>query len=526
MVAPVAVAAGDIQTVEAAASMLRAGGTAADAAVAGILAALVAEPGLINLGGGGLALVREPTGLVGYDFMADMPSRPPYPGMDFYEVVVQFEASSQSFWLGRASVAVPGLIAGLYTLHQRHGRLPWATLFEPAIRLAREGAVLSEAQVTILRLLRGLYERDPKLRARFVPNGEPPKPGTRLRRPDLARTLELLAREGPDAFYRGPLAEAILADQAEHGGLLTREDLARYQVRQVQPLARTYRGHRVWLPDLPSRGGGLVAFTLALLEDYALGQAPFPWHLVDHLRLLLEAMRLTEDARPLWEDLNASSEERRRRLFEAHLPRARAALRAALAGSPDAQTQPLPERPFTTHISVLDREERLVSMTVTAGEDAGFIVGDTGMRLNNMLGEADLHPQGFHKMRPGERLGTMMTPVIAHMADGGWFAVGSGGSSRIRSAVLQTFSAVADFHLTLTAAVQAPRVHYEAGICHLEGGIPAERAEALARLGYRVNLWPTRSMYFGGAHAVYVRAGEAQAAGDPRRGGAGWVDVF
>jgi len=247
---------------------------------------------------------------------------------------------------------------------------------------------------------------------------------------------------------------------------------------------------------------------------------------VAHLRLLLEAMRLTEDARPLWEDLHASSEERRRRLFEEHLPRARAALRAALAGSPDAQTQPLPERPFTTHISVLDRDERLVSMTVTAGEDAGFIVGDTGMRLNNMLGEADLHPQGFHKMRPGERLGTMMTPVIAHMADGGWFAVGSGGSSRIRSAVLQTFSAVADFHLTLTAAVQAPRVHYEAGICHLEGGIPAERAEALARLGYRVNLWPTRSMYFGGAHAVYVRAGEAQAAGDPRRGGAGWVDVF
>ena len=522
-----AIAAGDAQTAAAAAAMLRAGGSAVDAAVAATFAALLSEPPLINLGGGGIALVGRGTDIVAYDFMADMPSRAPYAGMDFYEVEVQFEAATQSFWLGRASVAVPGLVAGLHAMHRDYGRLPWPRLLQPAIRLAEEGAVLSPAQAHILALLAELYRHDDALRALFLPDGRPLPAGARVRRPALARTLRLLAEQGPDAFYRGPIAQAIVADQQAHGGLITADDLAHYQVHRNPPLQRGYRHAQVWLPGLPSAGGGLVAFTLALLEDHDLHA--WPALSPEHVRLLAEAMRLTQHARPHWEDAGRDASARRAAFFDpAFIAEYRGRLRRALARetfSPDEPPEP-PHGPYTTHISVADFDGLVVSMTVTAGEDAGFIVPGTGIRLNNMLGEADLHPQGFHRLPPGTRLGTMMTPLLARWetaAGPRYLAVGSGGSSRIRSAVLQTFSYNFDFGYDLQQAVDAPRVHYENRVLHLEGGVPPTTAQALAAHGYPVNPWPARSMYFGGAHAITWQAAQVQAAGDGRRGGVGQV---
>ena len=519
---PAAVAAGDAQTVDAALRMLRANGNAVDAAVAAMFAALLAEPPLINLGGGGLALVGRGESVTTYDFMADMPSGPPRPDMDFYEVVVQFEAATQSFWMGRASVAVPGLVAGLHAMHADHGRLPWAQVLEPAIQLAEEGAVISPAQAHIIGLLAELYRHDPNLQALFLPQGRPIQAGTRLRRPRLARTLRLLAEQGPDAFYRGPIAQAIVADQQAHGGLITAADLANYRVHRDPPLQRTYRDTRLWLPGPPSKGGGLVAFTLALLEDHPVGQLePLG---VAHVRLLAEAMRLTQRLRPRWDALA----DRPQDFFAPDfLAEQRARLRQALAQGPSPQAQPEAHTsPYTTHISVADAEGLMVSMTATAGEDAGFLLPEWGFRMNNMLGEADLHAEGFHRLKPGTRLGTMMTPLLARQDEDGaarWLAVGSGGSSRIRSAVLQTFSYVCDFGYDLTRAVSAPRIHDEGGILHLEGGVPEATAQALERLGYRVNRWAQRSMYFGGAHAIRWQPRQAQAAGDPRRGGVGRV---
>ncbi len=523
---PAAIAAGDVQTVAAAAHMLRAGGNAVDAAVAATFAALLAEPPLINLGGGGIALVgHEEKGVAAYDFMADMPSGRPHAAMDFYEVVVQFEAASQSFWLGRASVAVPGLVAGLHAMHADHGRLPWARLLEPAIRLAEEGAILSPAQAHIIALLAPLYERDPALRTLFLPDGRPIAAGTRLRRPALARTLRLLAEQGPAAFYRGPIAQAIVADQQAHGGLITQQDLATYQVHRTKALSPAYRGARLWLPGPPSKGGGLVAFTLALLEAYDL--AAFTPLSPAHVRLLAEAMRLTQQARPTWDQMLQKDGAAAEFLDEAHIAAYRAALQQVLRQDTFLPALPEPPTgPFTTHISVIDGDGLAVSMTVTAGEDAGYIVPGTGIRLNNMLGEADLHPAGFHRLAPGARLGTMMTPLLARWTTPQGprlLAVGSGGSSRIRSAVLQTFSYVYDFGYALEQAVRAPRIHYEDEVLHLEGGVPPTTAQALAARGYPVNLWPNRSMYFGGAHAVTWSPREAQAAGDDRRGGAGQV---
>ena len=179
------------------------------------------------------------------------------------------------------------------------------------------------------------------------------------------------------------------------------------------------------------------------------------------------------------------------------------------------------ESDHTTHISVIDRLGNFAGITTTAGESAGFVVADTGMCMNNMLGEADLHPQGFHKLSPGARLTTMMSPTILLQAGKPRLVLGSGGSSRLRGAILQVISNVIDFKMPLTDAVHAPRMHFEAGVTQLEGGISKLVAEDLRQKGYTVNCWPGLNMFFGGTHAVAIEHGHWVAVGDARRGGAG-----
>ena len=168
---------------------------------------------------------------------------------------------------------------------------------------------------------------------------------------------------------------------------------------------------------------------------------------------------------------------------------------------------------------MVDGQGLHVSVTTSAGENAGFVVDGTGICLNNMLGEADLHPHGFHTLPPRARLMTMMTPVVVQQAGVPILAVGSGGSNRIRSAILQVLCNRLDFGLELDEAVNAPRIHFESGVLQAEGGIALPVIEELRAAGYPVNAWPERNMFFGGAHAVAAVGGQISAAGDARRGG-------
>ena len=170
-------------------------------------------------------------------------------------------------------------------------------------------------------------------------------------------------------------------------------------------------------------------------------------------------------------------------------------------------------------MSVVDSQGTIVGVTTSAGENAGYVVGDTGVCLNNMLGEIDLHPQGFHRLPPGTRLTTMMSPVVVLCDGEPKLAVGSGGSNRLRSAITQVISNVIDFGMPLAEAIDAPRVHHEAGVLQVEGGISEAVVRELEEAGYQVNHWPGRNMFFGGAHAVGRQNGELIAAGDRRRGG-------
>ena len=263
----------------------------------------------------------------------------------------------------------------------------------------------------------------------------------------------------------------------------------------------------------------MIGFALKLLETVDAGRMPYASY--QHVRLLAEVMRLTNLARSSWETSQEPDAARIEGFLSAqHVSGYQRELLDLLNGKPASPDPRLRGGPSaTTHISVVDSQGTFVGVTTSAGENAGYVVGETGVCLNNMLGEIDLHPQGFHRLLPGTRLTTMMSPVVVLCEGEPLLAVGSGGSNRLRSAITQVISNVIDFGMPLADAIDAARVHFEADVLQVEGGISESVVRELEGAGYRVNHWPGRNMFFGGAHAVDRRDGELVAAGDKRRGG-------
>jgi gamma-glutamyltranspeptidase/glutathione hydrolase len=522
------IAAGGPETAAAGAAMLRRGGNAVDAAVAAAFASFIAEIGVVHLGGSGVAQIYDPESgeSVVYDFFSNMPGlgrngRPSQ--IDFTEVIIDFGATTQSFHLGRASVAVPGNIAGLCQMAADHGRLPLEVLLEPAIALARDGVAISPFQADTCKLLTPLYLHTQGMRDVFEIDGRVIRPGARLFIPHLAETLQALAAEGEALAREGWLAEAILADQAAKGGLLTAEDLAAYRVRRCEPIRLAYRDYELLLPPPSSSGGVLTAFTLSLLSRFDAARRPHGS--APYLQLLYEVMSATARARVYWDQwCEAGPEEEAiaRLLDETFIDEYEVEVREYLERkrpSPSQAEAPGPAN--TSHLSVIDGDGLAVGLTTTAGESAGYIVPNTGYIPNNILGEADLHPAGFHTRPAGQRIPTMMAPtVILHRGETR-MVVGSGGSIRIRSAILQAMSNLLDYRFPLRRAVNDARVHVEEGVLQCEAGYDPEAVQTLAGWGYPVNRWHTRSIYFGGAHSVSrTGSGRLVAAGDNRRGGA------
>jgi gamma-glutamyltranspeptidase / glutathione hydrolase len=522
------IAAGDPATAAAGAAMLAAGGNAADAAVAAAFASFIAEIGVVHLGGSGIAQIFDPRrnrALV-YDFFSVMPGlgRDGLPdNIDFERVEIDFGPATQEFYLGRASVAVPGNIAGLCQMAVDYGRLPLSKLLEPAIALARDGHPLEAFQADTCDLLAPLYTHTSSMRAIFAANGPVIQPGERLFIPNLAETLGELAQEGAALAYNGRLAQTVLADQATRGGLLTAADLADYAVLQAEPIRLPYRHYEILLPPPCSSGGALIAFSLKLMDAFPVSEMAHGSAF--HLRFLYEVMAAVTRARPVWDaalETMDGATAVAAFLDDAFIQNYVDELHHALHSdhpSPTFAESPGPSN--TSHLSVIDDEGLAVSLTTTAGESAGYVVPGTGYILNNMLGEADLHPGGFHTRPPGRRIPTMMTPTVVLANGQTRLVVGSGGSIRIRSAILQTLSNFLDFEMPLATAVNMTRVHLADDVLQCELGIAPQAMDELESWGYRVNRWDKRSIYFGGAHSVAVDGdGRLAAAGDNRRGGA------
>jgi gamma-glutamyltranspeptidase/glutathione hydrolase len=494
------VAAGHAETCRAATAALEAGGNAFDAAVAAGFASAVCEPALTSLGGGGFLLARPAEGRpVLFDFFADTPGRALPPGdlePHFLPVTVRFPASEQVFNVGLGSCAVPGALRGYLHVHGRLGRLPLREVLAPAVRLAREGVRLNARQAYFLSLLRPILTLTDGGRALFAPEGAVPVEGERLRNPALADFLEALPTDGDRALHEGSIAARIDRDMREGGGLLTRADLAAYHVVEREPLSVDYRGHRLLTNPAPSFGGSLLALSLRLLEETGAppAQADAPARFTALLAVMREVDRLRARGCLSPDDLA--------RLSEAERGALRARVRRSSGG--------------TTHVSVCDALGNAASMTTSNGEGSGYVVPGTGIHLNNMMGEDDLHPDGFHASPPGQRVASMMSPCLL-LRDGDLHAVlGSGGSKRIRTALLQVVSDRVDHGLALDDAVERPRIHWDGETLHAEPGLGPEVLAALAARA-PVRSWDRLDLYFGGVHAV---APGGEAAGDPRRGGA------
>jgi gamma-glutamyltranspeptidase/glutathione hydrolase len=372
-------------------------------------------------------------------------------------------------------------------------------------------------------LLAPLYTHTDGIRTIFAAGGRLIEPGERIYVPYLAQTLEALAREGAEYARTGALAQALLADQQIKGGLLTAADIKQYRVERLAPLRVTYRDYEILLPPPSSAGGVLTAFTLKLLCGFEV--AALPRGSAAHLRLLYELMAATTRARSIWETLSATEPVEQALghfLDDAFVGRYGEEVRQAVNdGRPSPGLAEDGPHNNTSHLSVMDEEGLAVSLTTTAGESAGYVVPETGYIPNNMLGEEDLHPQGFHTRPPGEAIPTMMTPAIILHNGRPRLVVGSGGSIRIRSAILQTLSNLLDYHMGLHEAVNAPRVHLQGDVLQCEAGYDPAAVDELEAWGYRLNRWSARSIYFGGAHSVSRASdGRLVAAGDERRGGA------
>ena len=452
-----AVAVGHPATVEAGATILAEGGSAADAAVAACLASCVAETVMTGLLGGGHAIYLDATSgeARNLDCFVAVPGLGAEPReTTLVELDVPFGEELVHYAVGIASCAVPGLPAGLAELWRSFGRLPWPLLCEPALALARSGVAMPRAHASCLAMLAPVMTMNEGARI-YSPGGRLLETGDVLEQPGLVRALELVASEGAETAYSGSLADALVALMADRGGLVTRDDLAAYRAAWSSPEEVPYCGTRF----LTRAGLSGVPQTLPRLP---------------HLRRLGAGARAVALARVLGE--------------------------AAGGG-------------HTTNLAVIDHDGSACVLTTSLGLGSGDFVPGLDLHLNSMLGEVDLL-RG--PLEPGGRMQSMMAPSIALSPDGVALAVGAAGGTRLRGALVQVAAGILDEGLQPQAAVDRARLHPVGSLVHLEPGLGDEVISALEAAGYAVRVWPEPHHYFGGVSAVTPTA----AAGDPRRSGA------
>jgi gamma-glutamyltranspeptidase / glutathione hydrolase len=465
------VAAGHPLSAEAGAQILREGGNAVDAAVCAVLASFAVESPLTGFGAGGFMMVHDRGETTLLDFFVAAPGRDGIErGAELVPVQVHFDVETvQTFYVGPVSCGVPGTAAGLEQALRRFGTMPLAELVKPGIRLAREGAPVNHEQAYILDILEPIHARLPGTRELYAPDGHTLREGGRFRFAELAEALERFGSEGAEPFCHGEIAKALSAYVLEHGGTLGQADFAGYEVIEREPIRVGFRGTEVLTNPPPSSGGTLIAYCLGLLEQAGDSSGP------EQLVAAMEAANVA---------------------------------RGDLLGS-------------TTHISALDRDGMCANVTCSNGSGSGVLVPGTGVILNNMLGEEDLNPGGFHRIRPGRRVTSMMAPTVVLRNGEIELGLGSAGSNRIRSAILQTIVRAVEQGMGADEAVRAPRLHFEDGVVQAEPGIDEEALARIEARGTPVLRRPEINLFFGGTQAVARERGSGRLSGggDPRRGG-------
>lgn len=531
------VAAAHPDAVEAGLEMLRRGGSAVDAAIAVQLVLNLVEPQSSGIGGGAFLLFhdRSRRKTIAYDGRETAPASV-QPDM-FLDANGQPIAFADAV-LGGRSVATPGTLALLSGAHEQHGRLRWADLFQPAIRLARDGFVVGPRLAMMLQGPRAeRLKTFDTTRDYFFPDGLPLAAGSRKTNPALAQTLQQIADEGPRAFYEGPIGAAIV-DAVRHApinpGLLSFEDLASYRMVPREPVCLPYRSFEVCGMGPPSSGGLTVGQILGILVQFdlpALGPGnPRSWHLLNEASKLAFADRnqYTADADfvqvPTEGLLDPEYLARRSALIRMET----SIISPMIPGRPPGAPQTLPGadtqdgRPGTSHISIVDGDGNAVSMTTTIEGAFGSQIMVGGFLLNNELTdfsfqqEKDGQPVA-NRIEAGKRPRSSMAPTIVFDDAGDVrLVVGSPGGSRIIGYVAKTLIAVLDWNLDIQTAIDMGHLVNRNHFTDIEAGTPAAELQAhLEALGNRVDLRDLNS----GLHGIEIVNGQLRGGADPRREG-------
>ena len=513
--------------------VLRDGGNAIDAAIATGFALAVTYPTAGNIGGGGFMVIRFPDGrTTAFDFREKAPLKA-HPNMFLDE---KGEYSSTIHHNSHIAVGVPGTVAGFALAHEKYGKSKWDALVSPAVKLARDGFA---APPGLARSLAGLanptsrYARYPATVQAYTKNGTAYAEGETIRLPDLARTLERIQTQGRDGFYKGETARLLAEEMTRGGGMITEEDLARYQAKERAPVQGKYRGYDIISMPPPSSGGIAMIEMFNILEGYdlkALGH-----NSAQHVHYLAEVMRRAFlDRARFVADPDFARVPVDRLTSKQYAQQLRATINPNKATpSAPADVTVANESMETTHYSVVDRNGLAVSVTYTleAGYGSGIVVPGAGFLLNNEMGDFNAKPgltnaQGLigtdpNLARPEQRMLSSMTPSII-AKDGKLVAiVGSPGGRTIINTVLQVTSNVIDFGMNIQQAVNAPRLHHQwlpDRISIEQDGVTAEVAEKLKQMGHTVSLGGRQ----GTAHSIMVDArGRKLGAPDPRDRDAG-----
>jgi gamma-glutamyltranspeptidase / glutathione hydrolase len=554
--------------------MLRQGGNAVDAAVATTLAISVVEPFAAGIGGGGFMMARVGKETTALDFRERAPQQASRKMFLDAQGKVRPNASLE----GHLAAGVPGTIAGLAAAHQRYGKLPWRSVVAPAIKIARDGFRVSELYTEQAKSKEKLLASNPAARAIFTRNGRPLQPGEKLVQRDLARTLVAVARD-PRSFYAGNIARAIDRDMRQNKGLITLADLQAYRPKWRVPLCGKFRQYNVCSMPPPSSGGVHLLQILNTIGTTDL--AKMGWHSPDALHLLVESMRIAYADRskylgdpdftkvPVAALTNPAYAALRRQEIKTDKARSSSSLQpvapeilnrfgthpqplsccAFRVGEPDGRAplrggeqeraiqfatksiepkQPLPESLETSHLTVVDKDRNVVSLTFTVNYrfGAGVVVPGTGILLNDEMDDFAAAPGvanvfglvggEANAIAPGKTPLSSMTPTI--VTENGKFrlAIGAPGGSTIITTVLQILLNVLEYKMDVGAAVAAGRIHQQwlpDKVTVEPWGFDAATLAELRRRGHSIE----QSGYWGNANAIQqLPDGRLEGAADPR----------
>lgn len=492
-----AISGGHQKTIEAAEVILAQGGNAVDAAIAAYLVSFIAEPCMASIGAGGFAMVNDTRTIKMVDFFCQTPKfKQKVANQDFFPVVVDFGNTKEEFHVGKGSIAVPGAIAGVYKMHEIWGKIPLQEIFEPALKWSKEGIKVDKFQAYDFKLLENIYKLSPDGKNLFFnADGSLKEEGQMVKMPQFHDFLDVLKYEGKDLFYKGEIADQISQDLT-NGGHLTREDFEEYDVGVKDPIMFDFFDHKIFTTGFPSVGGMLITALLNTFQDLAVNEKPHFLSLA-HFQKLVDTFRTIQ-----------SLQNNPKKISDYLINKF--GINASISNKAGGS-----KWGGTSHFNVTDQAGMTVCLTTSIGEGAGYFIPGTDMQMNNMLGEEALMPNGFHNWVPDARLQSMMSPSIVMDKNGNTIlGIGSGGAGRIPYAIGQAIINMFYFGNTPNKAVDAPRIHIQGGNIEMERGFDID-VDFLDN----INVWDTKSLFFGGTNLIHRNGDRVQGYADPRRFG-------